>query len=40
LEDYVDEWVKLGAGFIGGCCRTGADDIEKIKNKVVALGLD
>jgi S-methylmethionine-dependent homocysteine/selenocysteine methylase len=37
LEDYIDEWVKLGARYIGGCCRTGAIDIEKIKDKVEAL---
>lgn len=38
LEDYIHEWIKLGAGYIGGCCRTNANDIEKIKQKIDALG--
>ncbi|KAG5672442.1 hypothetical protein PVAND_002570 [Polypedilum vanderplanki] len=37
LENYIEEWVKLGAKYIGGCCRTNAHDIEKIKNKIEAL---
>lgn len=37
LENYVEEWVALGAKFIGGCCRTNARDIERIKAKVDSL---
>lgn len=37
LEDYIGEWTELGARFIGGCCRTNADDIRKIKQKVDKL---
>lgn len=37
LQDYVSEWIELGAKFIGGCCRTNAKDIKKIKDKVVSL---
>jgi S-methylmethionine-dependent homocysteine/selenocysteine methylase len=37
LEDYVDEWIGLGAKYIGGCCRSNSDDIRKIKEKVVKL---
>uniref|UniRef100_A0A336LW63 CSON006539 protein n=2 Tax=Culicoides sonorensis TaxID=179676 RepID=A0A336LW63_CULSO len=31
LESYVPEWISLGAKFIGGCCRTYAADIKRIK---------
>ena len=37
MEDYIAEWIRLGAGFIGGCCRTNANDIRKIKEEVDAL---
>lgn len=37
LENYVEEWIKLGVKFIGGCCRTTADDIKNIKAKIVSL---
>lgn len=37
LEDYVREWIKLGARFIGGCCRTNADDIKRIRAKIESL---
>ena len=37
LEDYVEEWVKLGAKYIGGCCRSDAKDIKRIKEKVELL---
>lgn len=37
LEDYVSEWIGLGAKFIGGCCRSNATDIRKIKQKVESL---
>lgn len=34
LIDYVDEWIRLGAKMIGGCCRTGPQDIAKIGDKL------
>lgn len=34
LENYISEWVALGAKFIGGCCRTYARDIKRIRVKV------
>lgn len=37
LENYVPEWVDLGAVYIGGCCRTYARDIKRIKGKVDSL---
>lgn len=39
LEHYVAQWVELGARFIGGCCRTYARDIERIKQTVNSLQL-
>lgn len=39
LEDYVKEWIVLGAKFIGGCCRTDAKAIRRIKEKVEQLQL-
>lgn len=37
VEDYVEDWIKLGAKFIGGCCRNSSDDIYKIKQKVTEV---
>lgn len=34
LESYVPEWIELGAKVIGGCCRTYARDIERIRTAV------
>lgn len=34
LEDYVGEWIGLGAKFVGGCCRTDAKVIKNIKQQV------
>lgn len=34
IEDYVGEWIKLGAQYIGGCCRNSSDDIKRIKEKI------
>lgn len=30
LAAYVSDWMKLNVGLIGGCCRTGPDDIRDI----------
>ncbi|XP_041777963.1 homocysteine S-methyltransferase-like [Anopheles merus] len=35
LEHYVPQWIDLGARFIGGCCRTYARDIQRIKQTVI-----
>jgi len=37
LEEYVHEWASLGAKFIGGCCRTNASMIQKLRQKVDQL---
>ncbi|XP_055598780.1 homocysteine S-methyltransferase-like [Uranotaenia lowii] len=37
LESYVPKWIELGARFIGGCCRTNARDIKRIKQTVESL---
>lgn len=37
LEHYVPQWAELGARFIGGCCRTYARDIKRIKQAVSSL---
>lgn len=34
LIDYVDEWISIGAKMIGGCCRTGPQDIAQIADKL------
>ncbi|KFB52772.1 AGAP002469-PA-like protein [Anopheles sinensis] len=37
LETYIPQWVELGAKFIGGCCRTNARDIKRMKKTVIGL---
>ncbi|XP_055637116.1 homocysteine S-methyltransferase-like [Toxorhynchites rutilus septentrionalis] len=37
LEHYVPQWIELGARFIGGCCRTYARDIKRIKQTVTSM---
>ncbi|PSN37795.1 hypothetical protein C0J52_13361 [Blattella germanica] len=34
VETYIQEWLDLGVTYIGGCCRTYASDIVKIKDEV------
>ncbi|XP_012279698.1 uncharacterized protein LOC105699360 [Orussus abietinus] len=34
LEDFVPDWLDLGVQYIGGCCRTYATDITKIRYEV------
>lgn len=34
IENYVEEWLNLGVTYIGGCCRTYAADIVRIKEEV------
>lgn len=33
-EEFVKEWLNLGVRYIGGCCRTGQKDIERISIEV------
>ncbi|XP_053680818.1 AP2-associated protein kinase 1 [Anopheles nili] len=37
LETYIPQWVEMGVKFIGGCCRTNARDIKRIKKTVIGL---
>lgn len=34
LEVYLPEWINLGAKIVGGCCRTYARDIKRIRQVV------
>ena len=34
LVDYVPEWLQHGARWVGGCCRTTADDIAKLRTVI------
>lgn len=34
LVDHIDDWLALGAKLIGGCCRTGPQDIIQIAEKL------
>lgn len=36
LSEFCSEWRRLGATFIGGCCRVGPDDIGKISTALKA----
>uniref|UniRef100_A0A182PAF1 non-specific serine/threonine protein kinase n=1 Tax=Anopheles epiroticus TaxID=199890 RepID=A0A182PAF1_9DIPT len=37
LEAYLPQWVEMGVKFVGGCCRTNARDIKRIKKTVIGL---
>lgn len=37
LEQYAPEWIGLGVRYLGGCCRTNARDIERIKVTIDSL---
>ena len=32
-EEFVKEWLDLGVRYIGGCCRTGTKDIQRISSE-------
>ncbi|XP_043273880.1 homocysteine S-methyltransferase-like [Venturia canescens] len=32
--DFVHEWLDLGVRYIGGCCRTKAEDVVKIRKQI------
>lgn len=34
LSDKVEEWMKHGASWLGGCCRVSPSDLEKMVNKI------
>lgn len=34
VETYVDKWLDLGVTWIGGCCRTYAADVHRIRREV------
>lgn len=34
LHEFVDEWLDLGVRYVGGCCRTYATDVKRIRSKV------
>ncbi|KAF5287119.1 hypothetical protein FQR65_LT12342 [Abscondita terminalis] len=35
IVSYVQKWLDLGVTWIGGCCRTYAADVSRIKNEVL-----
>ena len=35
VEEFVPEWLDLGVKYIGGCCRTYAADVSRIKHQVL-----
>lgn len=39
LVQYVSDWISLGAKYVGGCCRTTAEDIKQLRDHLdVSLG--
>ncbi|XP_077259069.1 betaine-homocysteine S-methyltransferase-like [Temnothorax americanus] len=38
LHEFIDEWLDLGVRYIGGCCRTYATDVKRIRSKVDQRG--
>ncbi|CAB3231068.1 unnamed protein product [Arctia plantaginis] len=34
VEVFVQEWLDLGVRYVGGCCRTYAADVSRIRNQV------
>ncbi|XP_034230707.1 homocysteine S-methyltransferase-like isoform X2 [Thrips palmi] len=34
VDSYVDEWLSLGVEYVGGCCRTNAEDIRRMRGHV------
>lgn len=39
IDCFIEHWIALGAKYIGGCCRTKASDILRIKNKIKSLSV-
>ncbi|MFQ5350146.1 MAG: homocysteine S-methyltransferase family protein, partial [Thermoanaerobaculia bacterium] len=36
LAAGAGEWVRLGAGIVGGCCRTGPADIRRLRRLLLS----
>lgn len=34
LENFIHQWLDMGVRYVGGCCRTYATDVSKIRAKV------
>lgn len=34
VDSYVEEWLSLGVEYVGGCCRTNAKDIQRMRSRV------
>ncbi|KAL6254274.1 hypothetical protein P5V15_014889 [Pogonomyrmex californicus] len=34
MHEFIDEWLDLGVRYIGGCCRTYATDVKRLRCKV------
>ncbi|XP_052125183.1 uncharacterized protein LOC127748707, partial [Frankliniella occidentalis] len=34
VDSYVEEWLSLGVEYVGGCCRTNAKDISRMRAHV------
>lgn len=34
VETFIQEWLDLGVRYVGGCCRTYAADMSRIRNQV------
>lgn len=34
MDSYVEEWLSLGVEYVGGCCRTNAEDIRRMRAHV------
>lgn len=34
VDSYVEEWLSLGVEYVGGCCRTKAEDIKKMRGHI------
>lgn len=33
-QEFTKEWLDIGVRYIGGCCRTGAEDIGRLLSEV------
>uniref|UniRef100_A0A1L8E2K0 Putative cysteine s-methyltransferase n=1 Tax=Nyssomyia neivai TaxID=330878 RepID=A0A1L8E2K0_9DIPT len=37
IENYIEEWITLGARYVGGCCRNYASNIRRIRETLDTL---
>lgn len=35
VDNFVSEWLDIGVRYVGGCCRTGAEDIARMRKEVL-----